>query len=434
MTNDYKAGRQTVHLRMSDEEFNRRLGAVAEAFGLDWLSAGDHPLQLLWQRKDGFAVNQLCLLGDAIAGLVTIDRAWTNEHVAKIKNGTPNERRGSMFELLAANLFRHPPQLVNPTKRGNPGYDLIVKLQDGGEVDVSLKGYGTSAHEAFFRQQAATTEQRFIKLLGESGGGGVLMAIASKYPSMNDWEELRSALSELPLAEAVQLGVWSVKICSLPKDYEPYSPHHLSFQVFMSGPFHKNESKNLSYKFDEAFANAEAHASIKADGVRVVVMRIPERMSLWTCDKWAKQYVADNPNSPIDAVYLYQISVVDLPDDQSVISHSFCTSETARFSAWRVPAGKGRRILSLNLAVGQGTDPTRVEMRGGPTPVRLDEVYLYQKGEFYTVHRIDPKKPTNAWIRNLASGIFQYAVLADDQGHMTLGGIFPPNKEITLFD
>src|ERR1700730_17105149 len=105
MTTNYKAGRQSAHLNMGDQEFNRRLGAVAGAFGIDWLSAGDRALQVLWQRKDGFAVNQLCLLGDAIAGFNEIDPKWVKDHVKKIKGPDANGRRGSMFELLGANLL-----------------------------------------------------------------------------------------------------------------------------------------------------------------------------------------------------------------------------------------------------------------------------------------------------------------------------------------
>jgi hypothetical protein len=68
MATDYAAGRQRDHLAMSDDEFNRRLAAIEAAFGVEWLTTSVAALSMLWQRKDGFAVNQLCLVGDAIAG------------------------------------------------------------------------------------------------------------------------------------------------------------------------------------------------------------------------------------------------------------------------------------------------------------------------------------------------------------------------------
>jgi len=182
MTIDFKAGRQHAHLQMSDAEFNRRLGAVATAFGEDWLASGKEALPKLWQRKDGFAVNQLCLLGDAIAGLNSIDRKWVDEHVRKIKGRDANERRGSIFELLGANLFRQPPQGVTPTKSNNPGYDLVLKLRDSAIADISLKSYGTSVHETSFRLQAARTEEAAKALWSERCAGGVLFAVVPILP------------------------------------------------------------------------------------------------------------------------------------------------------------------------------------------------------------------------------------------------------------
>jgi len=91
--------------------------------------------------------------------------AWVQEHVKKLKGADANGRRGSMFELLGGNLFRHAPQSIAPTKRNNPGYDFLLTMPDGATADLSLKSYGTSYHEATFRQEAAKTEQAFLSLL-----------------------------------------------------------------------------------------------------------------------------------------------------------------------------------------------------------------------------------------------------------------------------
>jgi hypothetical protein len=135
-------------------------------------------------------------------------------------------------------------------------------------------------------------------------------------------------------------------------------------------------------------------------------------------------------------VYLYQLTVIDQPNGESVMSHAFSFTETSRLSAWRAPAGKPRRAITMNLAVGIGTKPTRRQIVGGPATVQLDEGYVYQRGDLYTLYRVDPNKPTNVNVilRNLASGIFQHAVLQYPNGHDTLEGHFPPLKDITLFD
>jgi hypothetical protein len=435
MTADYKAGRQTIHLNMSDDELDRRLGAVANAFDSEWLSAANgHPLKALWRRQDGFAVNQLCILGHALAGLYPIDPRWVKEHVDKIKGNEVNERRGSMFELLGAALFLKPPQTIKPTKRSNPGYDAVLMLPDQATVDISLKSYGTSTHELEFRKQAAHVQEEFTNLLkSRDSTGGVLNVFANTFPSAQDWEQLCLALPNLQPNTPTTIGVWSAKIGSLPVEYSPYSLDHLSYIVFIAAPFHKNESKNLSDKFDEAFANAERHAKQKPDGVRAVLLRIPETISLKTCDAWAKDYLASNQNSPIDAIFLYQIAVVERPDDQSVIGHAISESTTPRFQAWRT-SGSSCRSLGIELAVGVPISPSLRLIVGGPAPINLHEAYAFQKGDLYTLHVFDPYKPTTATIRNVASGIFQHAVLKNSDGSMTLGGKFAPSKEISLFD
>jgi hypothetical protein len=110
MTSRFAAWRQRGHLSMSDQEFDRRLGAIESAFGANWLSTGDTGLAKLWQRKDGAAVNQLCLLGDAIAGLNGIDPKWVADHVKKIKGTDANSRRGSSSNCWGSIYFASRPR------------------------------------------------------------------------------------------------------------------------------------------------------------------------------------------------------------------------------------------------------------------------------------------------------------------------------------
>ncbi|MCK9913693.1 hypothetical protein MXD81_31375 [Microbacteriaceae bacterium K1510] len=433
MATDYKAGRQHEHLAMDGGEFNRRLGAIDAAFGAAWLTTSDASLAGLWQRTDAFAVNQLCLLGDAIAGFNSTDPKWVREHVAKIKGTEANSRRGSMFELLGANLFRAPRQTIKPTKSNNPGYDAVLTTQDGGIVDISMKGYGTSAHEVAFREKAVLAETAFRKQLAERKEGGVFFAIAKSHPTAADWEELRGAIAGLSREKTAKIGIWAVKLGPLPPDYAPYAETQISYQVSFAGPFHKNESKNLSDKFDTAFANATKHAVATPNGVRVVLMRVPETMPLLACDGWAKEYLANHPASPIDGVYLYQIATIDRPDGSSVIGHSLAVTETARFRAWR-KSRKSKPALSMNFAVGVPVHPSRLQVTNGSPQIPLADGYYHQRGDFFTAYKADPKKPTDAWLRNLASGIFQHAVIVHPGREDVWKGVFPPTKDIGLFD
>ncbi|MGJ5041902.1 MULTISPECIES: hypothetical protein [unclassified Bradyrhizobium] len=435
MASRFAAGRQRDHLAMPDDEFDRRLGAIETAFGADWLATSDTSLGKLWRRKDAAAVNQLCLLGDAIAGLEGIDPNWVADHVKKIKSTDANSRRGSLFELMGVSLFHRPPQTVRPTTRNHPGYDAVVTTADGATADISLKSYGASAHEQEFTKQAKLTEEAILRVFKERGHGGVLFAIANAYPSTADWNQLRDALPTLTSGQSASVGVWAVKLDNtLPQKFGPYSKQQISYQLFFGAPFHQNESKNLSDKFDGAFANATKHAETSPNGVRVVLMRVPETMSLPACDGWAKDYLKSNPASPIDAIFLYQLAVVDQPNGSSVMGHSLMVSDTPRFAAWRSAVTPPRGLV-MNLAVGIGIAPSRVLITNGPTNAVYQDGYHYQRGEFFTAYPHDPNRPTNVVLRNLASGIFQHAVIIYPNGtEQLLGGHFPPTKDITLFE
>jgi hypothetical protein len=431
---DYSASRQIAHLSIGVDEFNRLFGAIEGAFGKKWLSKGDAPLPTLWQRKDAFAVNQLCLLGDAIHGFNAVYPNWVKNHVQRIKVGDANSRRGSTFELIAANLFRVAPQKISPTKRNNPGYDAILTMPDGATFDISFKSYGTSAHELTFRREAERTKEAFQMFLEQAREGGVLYAIANEWPSAADWETLRKIAPKLTCDKAEQVGIWNVKFGTLPSDYGPYASRPTSYQVFFGAPFHKNESKNLSDKFDNAFSNAEKHAVLSPNKARLVIMRIPEAISLPACDRWAKDYLAGNPNSPIDAIYLYQIAVVDKPDGTSLIGHSIAASETAKFKNWR-NSGLSTTPIKMNFFVGAPIPVSHLQVASGPHRSTFSEGYYYQRGDFYTSCRLNPEGTGSGFMNNLASGIFQHSVMVfPDGSEMTVNGIFPPTKDITLFD
>jgi len=251
--------------------------------------------------------------------------------------------------------------------------------------------------------------------------------------SAEDWQQLRDALSSLGSGRQT-IGVWIVLFDdTLPSKFGPYSKHQISYQIFFSAPFHKNESKNLSDKFDDAFANATKHAK-PSNSVRVVLMRVPETMALPACDQWAKDYLSNNSASPIDAILLYQLALIDQPDDSSIMGHSLMISDTPRFSAWRAAATPPRGLV-INRAVGIEILPSRVLITNGPTNADFRDGYHYQRGEYFTAYPFDPNRPTNVVLRNISSGIFQYAVIVLPDGtEQLLAGHFPPTKEITLFE
>jgi hypothetical protein len=438
-----KAHRQTAHLAaMGDAEINRRLEALATSFGKDWLEAdGGHPLQKLWARGDALATNQLVLVGDAIFLLTATNGKWVADQVRDIKQGNDNARRGAMFELLALSMLKAPT--VVPTPRNHPGYDAVLVMADNASLLVSLKSYGKSVHEQSFEAECETTERVFTQALTTLKVSGLSLRVVAKiYPRANHWQALRQAIPSIlaqpnHVREALHpIGdTWAIAIGGVPTEVLPLSDKHLSYQVVFLAPFHQNESKNLTDKLDAAAANARKHAGATSEkDARAVLVRLPETISLKVCSEWAQHYVAEHPNGPLDLVLLYQPTVADTADGRTVIDHAFVSCQTSTYATWMRPG----RNFGIEVLVGQisnGTSRRLVVDGTVPDAPEIDEMYLYQRGEFYTVFEQKPNGTAEGHLDNLASGIVRHAVFRMASGdEAVLSGVFPAKKALSLFD
>jgi hypothetical protein len=424
---------------MGDVEINRRLQAIVKYFAEIWLSKeGDHPIQRLWLRRDALATNQLVILGDAVLFGDAMDAKWVARQTSTIKTESPNNRRGALFELIAANLIRGPT--ISATRKDFPGFDLAGNYSDGSRILISLKSYGTSSHEKFFRDQGEVLERAFVGYLTTVGVKGLcLRAWAQSYPSAADWRELHQAIPTLLAENPVQrnvvipVGTWAVAFVDCPSEVQPIASRYLSYQLFLMAPFHENESKNLTDKLEDAAANARKHA--KADGgvtAHSVLVRIPETIALTALASWANEYVNEHPKGPIDAVVLYQPTVAETPAGENVIDHGFFDCATPEFLEFE----KAGHPLQFSALIGIVSRGTRRQLLNGPTAFDLDRMYVFQRGNFYTLYEQEtPGSTIVARMDNMASGVLRHAVMRLHGGDETLmQGIYPLEKSLSLFD
>ena len=128
-------------------ELEKLLATIAHCFDEPWLSQkNEHPLQLLWKRRDGLATCELFLLGDSILKMGGPADPWVRGQVKKVRHGDANGRRGALFEIFGLGLFVTPGVSVQPTAASNPGYDGVVQFPSGAKLFVSVKAYGPSTH------------------------------------------------------------------------------------------------------------------------------------------------------------------------------------------------------------------------------------------------------------------------------------------------
>lgn len=437
---DYLSGRQNAIKEVAASELNGYLDALAQAFGLGWLEAGGNaPLQQLWARRDFLATNQLLLLGDAVQHLGGINAAWTKQQVKLIKGNDANNSRGAIFEFVGLNLFRQCGLGVVPASGSNPGYDGTVRYTDA-ELRLSLKSYGASNPERTVESKALKVRDLFTSMLQHQDRSGYDLRIACKrYPTDDDWAALESALpsliTQLPDDPAgVQVGEWSLFGRPLHVDgADQLAPSRRSYMFVLWCPHHKNEHLNLESKLDEAAANFTKHAVARDPATRQgVLVRLHENASVAICEAWARNYLGTRPNSPLDAIFLYQPAVgQNIEEDTSTIVHSLIPVATPAFVTW-LQAG---HPLSVRFLVGHTRSAAmpRVLRNDEGHELQIDDAYLIQRGAIYRLFEVK-NGVGEGQLRNPASGIMYHAIMRQEDGsEIEFQGIYPPTHDVGLF-
>jgi hypothetical protein len=426
-------------------ELESCLDAIVRHFTLHWLeaTAGDHPLQKLWNRTDALATNQLIIFGDSLLVMEHINEQFVRKNVEIIRSNTSvNNRKGAFFEVIGLRLLHKPPsQQVTPAAGHNPGYDGSVAF-NGLRLDLSLKNYGTSAHEGHVTLKAREIEDKFVSILRANQLTGLeLRAVAKGYPTDNDWGRLRNNLPELlsqerKPGEMAQDGFWSVVFHPISADFHPLSKNNPSYVVTLLIPQHVNEKQNLISKLSTAYANADKHAVGVGDPnvCRALMIHLPPMADMTACKQWAAEYLSETPNGLVDLVIFYQPAVIS-GEGQNVIMHSLELVPTPNYSVW-LRQGEGRmHPLCFNLPVGVGgpASQTILTNDAGGQLQTTGIWYPYQSGEIWTVYE-SINGVANMMLSNPAPGVLRHGtVRTEGSGEIELRGIFPPDNRLLIF-
>ena len=434
MASQYMDRRQNPVSERPIAETESDMTAIASAFGEPWLNrADDHPIQRLWARRDFLATVELLTLGGAISQLQPLFPGWVKEKVRLIKGGKA-DRRGAVLELLALHFIRSGGQPARPTPRNFPGYDITTEI-GGGSLDISLKNFGASEHEAAARRQWERLHTAYLNARqGSIQRATGLFIAANRYPSDDDWKQLTAGLSELvrvPVGahgHSVEGGCWKITQHLLPPDLGPYHEGSLSYQLVTAVPHHRNEHANLISYLEKASSNARKHARANEQVARTLFVRLREAASLVLYQQWAQTYMAENSDGPLDAVFFYQPAVVQTQEDKTQVHHALAAVFGQTFVRWQ--DGRDDRRLSVEVPIGSTGPTSHTELRAGNTRIPLGAHYVFQRGSYYSLHI-----GAEASLRAPAPGIHQHAILRlPDGGEIVLEGIFPPSGDLMLFD
>jgi hypothetical protein len=436
-------GRQNV-VERNVTELEACLDAIVRHFALEWLQEkeGNHPLQKLWNRTDALATNQLIIFGDSLLVMEIINEKFVRTHVDIIRSESSiNNRKGSFFEIIGLRLLHIPPsQQVVPAVGQNPGYDGYVEF-NGLRLDLSLKNYGTSAHEAHATLKARAIEDEFVSFLRAKQLTGLeLRAVAKGYPTDDDWDRLQKSLPELlsherKSGDMAQDGFWGVFLRQISADFHPLSLQNLSYVVTLLIPQHVNEKQNLISKLSTAYANADKHAVGVGDPkvCRALMIHLPPMADITACKKWAGEYLSETPNGLVDLVIFYQPAVIS-GEGQNVIMHSLELVPTPNYSAW-LRRGEGKmRPPGFYLPVGVGGPASQTILKNdaGGELHTTGVWYPYQSGEIWTLYE-STNGVANLMLSNPAPGVLRHGTVRTDGSEIELRGIFPPDNQLLIF-
>lgn len=439
---NYFANRRNPIESLELNKANEMFAAIEKQFGIDWLNKDEnHPLQILWKRRDPLSSTELLSLGNAIINIEKIDPSWVKDQISKTLLDK-NNRNGAFFEIIGLSYLINGHHSVAPAKKSQPGFDAVVSKASGGKVHLSLKKYDLSQKHKEFNECAKKTEALVVDLVKHHNLLSTLVFIAKvdQYPERNNWAEiyddLKGLFSQYSKDKKPILGVtngnWLVKISELAGDSK-FSESHQSYTFIVSAPYYKNENKNLYSKIDEACHNLDSHGVYEdTDKVNLLFIHLPETASVPACTKYANEYFEQWPDVKLSGVIFYQPTfVMNLEKKATHIDHGFSFAlNSDRYNKW---VQKHGALAFDNLFGSTPSGGTTIKIMNGQdhNGIDLSEAYVYQSGHhFYSFQAGEGLIPINF----TAPGLVSHAIitLEKDQPSIELTGIFPPTSELKL--
>ncbi|SDY76026.1 hypothetical protein [Citreimonas salinaria] len=428
--------RQVAHLSdMSRSKIDEHVAAVQLAFDEDWLiNHGDNIVRNLWHRTDAGATNEIINLGYALIEADKKKAGLASSFARRIKKQEINNQRGLLFELFVIGCMFARRGRVEPTPANEPGYDLRISFQDGGELLLSLKSWGTSTHERTFRKKAARLDQFVQKIAHETACHSVnVRAAAASYPEEKAWSSLRSACQEALRGQPTERSSryvgdeWMLVIGPVWSPNGPICRNRLSHEVFVLSPYHKNEIPNFRDKLKGAINNAERYVKESPNRAHGIIARVPTNLSWSDANAVVKNHFDDNPNGPIGIVFLIQTAVITDESGRSMQQFFVQTHVSKGHKSWSSP----ERDFGLRLLLGVVSDKAskNVIASDDGQNIDLEDFYHYHSGDLFV--RFDGNEGTLA---RLAPGLRQHAVMRIGANEVVFSGIFPQNDDLIMFD
>jgi hypothetical protein len=396
------------------------LGAVARAFGEEWLTAKkDHPLRRLWRRGDFLATNELYWLGDSFMRLSANER-WIGHAVERIKLPNRNDRVGLTFEVLGLAAFATSDQKLALPSANNPDWDGELSVGDGPRYRLSVKNFGESSRDGEFRKKSEEATALILDFATHAMLPWIHVKIeTSEYPDSGVWRKVMAAIPTAIRSRGQPLAGDSWQIIASdtrPASEHPLDPYHLSYSVLAIGPRHPNERKNFLDKIEAACLSFDKAArAYDANTFAMPLIRLSENAPIEAYVEYAREYLTRDEVA-LAGLWLYQCSVaVDMKADTTGLHHFLIpiirASHAAKLPSAHVPVG------IVDLA------PTKAIFYADGKEISTDGYHTFWRQELFEEHHIGADGG-EATIRQLPGGV-RHAVLVLPDGSR---GTFSPGR------
>lgn len=435
--------RNILHLiseSCSEQEVLSYLQDVEEHFHAEWLNEkGRHKLQLLWERRDQLSTSEIFAIGKAISKLKVKHGVWLKKIIIDIK-AQPQGAHGYITELLVASSITSEKSSTIPAPANKPGYDVSIegKGKNSKRIMISVKNHDISKHYAEFIKHSESIRKRFKILISSLGISARIVIHLSKPMS----KEIHRECILMLHFEVKRVGIYHSKdavitmIVTALDDFDNRPVMTGSELCIIVSPFHRNEHLGFKRKLEAASVNMNKHLPKDDKTVRMLYMRIHHAANAKALIEIANNMLIMDEKCGFDQVMLMQPSVARLPDGRSLVHTFFQFSEMKQPTPERNNISVYKELGPIKFEVPLGSlsmSPSEIViMDGNLEKFRLDECYLYQRGDIMVMaekredgsYRGEPSSP--------ASGVHVIPMFEIDGHVMGLQAIKPQYEELLL--
>ena len=383
----YSKGRQRPFENV--QLFEDALIELVNSFSETWLtSSSDHPLQILWGRKDFLASIELFYIGYSILKIKHASPDQLKQNIKLLKNNDHGTMAGAVWEVILAAALHNPPnqisRLLGPRK---PTYDVDVETISGVKTRVSVKNFGQSKRDRSF----AVNFEKIERVIEDTviNHSQIIIFRMHNYPSPQEWASLIRNLVKLIKSQKYYLHYladgWDISILPLTDDQikklvglESASIYRrsISYTLFIAVPFYKNEDKNIESNLMDACSDLINNGSIESDILKnSLFIHLPEYISIDNYKDYCQDFYLTNPDAPISYITLLQPAYTTDPiKDESFLAINHAVIERPN---------KLEPINKLNVEFPLGTIVSEIKILFNMNFEIPDHHYTMQSGHIY---------------------------------------------------